>query len=421
MTIALERELIRDIWKNPRGVNELLILPFLFFPNLNPLNWLFKPFKWLFKFLFILLPYHVTSENCDQESNDSIGGVLPVFLTSFIISLVLSFGVVVIITNSDDNLFSAANTGRNSTFNSYSFFDDWANIILYTFVVPTYVALCIVIYYISRAFLNQKSVRKYEGSDITAKVIHGTRPKYTYGVWQIGVMVTTVLVTASLISIVYQSDVYNLLLCVDENFCNGSGEPLLYWFLTENGSSVTYNDAGIYYILLNFFLMLTIIVCILYYYASAFSVIGLKKYIDQGLYDNPEHLTLDLKIYAQLYVYAKWLFFAFIVNTYIWKESYLGNVTNVDVTLVAYAAVGSFLLPIPNYIVQTSWNLRQRKLYLSGLITKRADGFTIYPRGRILVSKNIASFLIGSFFSIGVLTLLGLEPLDFVKNAVWPD
>lgn len=414
-TEQVKRLLLVDIWRNPRNIAEffisLLIWLYIFlneyriYKKIRIFYYIFYIPKAILKailkatlnLIFIFLPYYPSQNKQDFNKSSRI---LPLFLTAYFVTIVLSYCMVWSLTFINNRLFSSVDIVQDGMYKLFNFNDDLANTILYIFVVPVYIALCVVIISISRSFQNQLSIRKNERTNEVQKVVDGTRPKLVQPKWSIGIMVIVVILAAILFSANYQHDVYNLLLCTSKDHCNSTQAPLLYWFLTEGDFGVTYNASGFYYIILNFILILTIIISVLFFYSSAFSVVAITKYIDKGLYDDFDDLSTDLRQYSLLYVYTKWLFLLFIINTYIWKISYLGDVENLDITLFAFTIIGSILLPLPNYIVQMSMNLRQRKLYLSDDhdLSKRSPAFSIFPRGRKMVMKNVANFFIALFF-----------------------
>lgn len=411
----MDRELLHDIWRNPRSIFEIAVLPALFINGYQRLQpGVISPILCFFRFIlvvipvtaakliFLILPFFPSKNSDDESLCDSAINAIPIAIASFAITIFFSFGMTFLLANSESTTVVST-----ATISTYSFQDDWANRWLYLIVVPAYITLSVIIVFTSRAFQKVDSSRSAYHSDQNPKVLDGTRPKFARGgTSQLGVVAVGALIAAFWMATSYQIDVYNLLLCFEGGICNRTESTLLYWFLVNKGGNITYNIAGHYYIVLIFFLLAVVIISTLFYYSSAFSVVGLTKHIHAGKYDDFNVLYSDLKGYRLLFVYAKWLSLAFIVNTYIWKNSYLGDVQNLDVTIAAYAILASVILPIPNHILQASWNLRQRRRFLIGEIRERAQNCEIFDRGWIVVFKNSANTFIGLFFAISVIDLV---------------
>jgi len=79
----MDISLIKDIWKNPRGVNELIISIFLFIESKKYLNWVLIPPKLVVKGLFFILPYSPSSTVLMHEEFCSGRVLLPRFISSF--------------------------------------------------------------------------------------------------------------------------------------------------------------------------------------------------------------------------------------------------------------------------------------------------------------------------------------------------
>jgi len=456
-------------WKYPANFTELTISIVYFVFSLPILVVISRILGQIFQLLFLLLPYYPAKEGQDLRDGEiSTKNLHACFWSFCLLGLVFSLVVFSYVVHMDGRFHAVADYDPRTGYNIYNFLDDWANQWLYVIVVPFYVGVGALITFLCLSFQRKKTVRKtkdYSGTNLRqCSVMHGTRPEISGTPSQTAFMVLAVLVFCAVLTTQYQRDVWDLLLKdYTEHFKQQNAEgqgtdrtlralplyeeffgsipnrtkkfetaPILYWFLEIESpedcwirhvwfvpdfepEGVCYNASGYYYLVLNFGLLLFTVVSVLFFLSAAFSVIGLRQKIKDGEYENFGDISSDLRPYILSFIFAKWLFLAYIINTYIWRGSFLGKTDVVDTTIAAYTIIGSIILPIPNRIVETTWYARQRRRYLEEG-APRPSFESLVPTGWPMVLKNVANLLIATIFvdTIFDVPLQVDEFIDFV-------
>ena len=95
------------------------------------------------------------------------------------IGLFISFGIISILTYIDGRYFSINPIfDKQNGYNIYDFASDWANRILYSVVVPGYIAIGAIIIRLSWSFQNKKSVVPDRNNEIDRPLLDKIRPNF---------------------------------------------------------------------------------------------------------------------------------------------------------------------------------------------------------------------------------------------------
>ncbi len=434
-------------WTYPANATELA-LSFIYFVISMPLLIAVSRFiGWAAKIVFLLLPYYpVKNSQKLRTSSIPTKKLFILFFGACLVGYIISFVAFTFVTQAEGRFQAVAAYDTDIGYNIFNFEDDWANRLLYMIVVPFYVGIGTVIAYLCWAFQRQKTERAVHAAADDQTVLAGTRPEFSGTMRQNVFWCVVTLIFCLHFTTEYQRDVWNSLLVdyerhfqqelapasesqmralplYEETF--GSipqrtkefeNAPILYWFLeTKNAercwippimhlSSIDpdgtcYNASGYYYLVLNFVLLVFTVVTVLFFLSAALSVVGIRRKIIDGEYPSFSVLYNDMRLYVLSFILAKWLFLAYIVNTYVWRGSFLGETDVLDVTIVAYTIIGSIILTIPSRVVETTWFAIQREKYEGDKFQYDRPTFeSLVPTGWPMVLKNSANLVIGIIF-----------------------
>ena len=416
-----------NVMRYPANLVELLYSYVFWFMELPYVRRVAKPArKYISAFLFLFLPYWPAAKPVETRPfSDLWRSCRRLLLIGFIAGLTLCLGGCLLVTFLDNRLWAASPLFNDMGINIYNFMDDWANLILYAFVVPCYVACGTAIIALCWKFQNQTFDKGGPGPTIVP-LLEGTRPAFVGKPKHLVMLGLVVIAFTGYMAADYQINVLDVLSVNYSGLFKG-GEvanqalpfleyimgpikghnfdlkpgPIMYWFLEKRSGGFSYNMSGYFYIYLHYVLLLFTVTSVLIFLSAAFSVANLRDRIEREEFKLFSNLEAQIGRYVLAFILAKWMFLAVVLNTYIWRGSLLGSVGSVDVTIIAYAIIGSFLLSISNRILEIFWYSRQRQKFVSsGCSNKyeRPSFQSIVPSGWPMVLKNTANVLLGLVF-----------------------
>jgi len=310
-----------------------------------------------------------------------------IFRYGFVAGLVLCFGMTLLFT-------VLAGTWSGSETNRVYFREDWQNIVLYLFVCPAYVGWCV---WMVALFAGRSATLGAFADEIGA-------PRRRVRLARFPVTVIAMLSLTALIVFGYIQDILSV-----------ANVPEAYWFMTApTAEGVRYlNSVGVYYVILNFCLMLVTAAAVFCFFAMFFDTLR----VGQGLRTMPAGLSVQfptvakrLATFTEAYLIAKLLCATYIVNVVVWRLSPLGATTNIELASMVLAAMGLFFISFPRYYVELMWRDYQER---AGV---RNDGFKdLRPaRERVLVSVVDTFFI--STFVFNYFSLAAANPQSFVVD-----
>lgn len=307
-----------------------------------------------------------------------------IFAYGYIAGLILCLGMTWALT-----VASATWIGTDA--NTVYFSTDRWNLALYTFVCPAYVGLCSCMIVL---FIRQSTIVGKLADDLG-----GLRRS----LWTARFPVALIAITCVTAIIVwkYIRDILDL-----------KNVPQGYWFMTKPIDGVRYlNDVGIYYVVLNFCLLLITVTAALCFFSMFFETVR----VGEGLRTLGSDSTIDfgtikerLTSFTESYLLAKLLCGVYILNIWIWGFSPLGRTTNIDVASIALAVMGLFFISFPRYYVELMWRDYEVK---SGRKKKPAEPQDIRSAKERLSVNVVDSLLISTF----VLNYFGLKELGITS------
>jgi len=431
------------VMKYPANLVEFLFSFFYWFMELPCVRCASRPLrKYISLGLFFFLPYWPGAKPVQARPFSDLWRSCQWFLIGgFAVGLILSLGGSLLVTYLDDRLFVTNPMFNGNDLNIYNFMNDWANLILYSFVVPFYVACGTGIIALCWQFQNQ-TFKIGDAEPTSVPLLEGARPVFVGTPKHLICLGLAVAAFTGFLAFDYQSNVFSVLtkgyaeLFPDDKVKNEAlpfleymmgpiekynselkPAPILYWFLENKSDGFLFNMSGYFYIALNYVLLLFTVISVLVLLSAGFSVANLRDRIDREEFKNFRDLEAQIGRYVLAFILAKWMFLAYVVNTYIWRGSLLGTVGPVDVTIIAYTIIGSFLLPIPNRVLEIFWYSKCRRVFISSGCSKnpgRPSFQSIVPSGWPMVLKNTVNVLLPLVF-VDLIFNLRERVLDIIK------
>jgi hypothetical protein len=312
-----------------------------------------------------------------------------IFGYGFLAGLVLCFGMTLLFT-------VLAGTWSGTAPNTVYFREDWQNIVLYLFVCPAYVGWCV---WMLALFVGRSATLGAFADEIGA-------PRRRFRIARFPVTVIAMLSLTALIVFGYIADILKV-----------QNVPEAYWFMTaQTADGVRYlNSVGVYYVILNFCLMLITAAAVFCFFSMFFDTLR----VGHGLRTMPASLPVEfptvarrLATFTEAYLIAKLLCATYIVNVVVWRLSPLGATTNIELASMVLAAMGLFFISFPRYYVELMWRDYQER---AGI---RNEGFKdLRPaRERVLVSVVDTFFI--STFVFNYFSLAAADPESFLTDAL---
>jgi hypothetical protein len=310
-----------------------------------------------------------------------------IFGYGFLAGLVLCFGMTLLFT-------VLAGTWTGNAADTVYFREDWQNIVLYLFVCPAYVGWCV---WMIALFVGRSATLGAFADEIGA-------PPRRFRIARFPVTVIAMLSLTAVIVFAYIEDILDV-----------RNVPEAYWFMTAPAANgVRYlNSVGVYYVILNFCLMLVTAAAVFCFFAMFFDTLR----VGHGLRTMPASLPVNfptvarrLATFTEAYLIAKLLCATYIVNVVVWRLSPLGATTNIELASMVLAAMGLFFISFPRYYVELMWRDYQERAGIRG------DGFKdLRPaRERVLVSVVDTFFI--STFVFNYFSLAAADPQSFLVD-----
>lgn len=254
------------------------------------------------------------------------------FWGGFIVAFVLCFLVVVAWTVLSGT-FSGQEVGK------LFFVEDWPNIINYSVLCPLYVGFGSVVI--------GAVIRSGPKLDRLSK---DSRPNP----WSRGLVVLLVLLFAALLTAQYMTEILS-----------PDVYPESYWFIgreSSDGDRIL-GALGIYYILLNFTLLVFALAVAAAFFSIFRSLITLGRFLSRSddLPFSTDELKEKLQGYTVAYAGGKLFVAVLMLNAYTWKWERPQGSFNLILMGAALTVLGTVYLSFPRYFVENQWfYLRQR-------------------------------------------------------------
>jgi len=249
--------------------------------------------------LFAVSPELPTTLSKTFEFPGTKAGLARVFLAT----LAIAFG------------FTALMCALSGTLNADSdpatirFFEDKWNLWLYLLVCPTYVSLCVHIMDLAARHWGKRAVRE---ASPRLKKLRRSRLFFTV---VLVVVCSTLFVTNYLYNAVNTPAAYN-------------GVPVTYWFLQAGDGGRILNQAGFFYVILNFMLISITFVAVMAYVALLLDALSIVNNLELGKCGSAATVVGELNAYLGAMLVAKWLAAVYIINIFIWTLSPIGAATS---------------------------------------------------------------------------------------------
>ncbi len=260
---------------------------------------------------------------------------------------------------------------------------DWHNLVLYTTVVPVYVSSGILL--IITVLGGWHEIASLESS-LRGKTVYTSVPL------KAPVLCLFALGAAFLAIANYMKDI-----------TDPSNVPAVYWFLEITGNGTrTISSLGVYYALLNFVLLLITLTTLIFFMSSVAATLGVARAIATYSRDSPELrfevVKAKLSTFSEVYLLAKLIIAAYVVNFGIFADSPLGNTTNLFLMQALLVAVGVFFIAIPRNEVELQWFRYKERMEYEELELHSYDDLLDFRAARI--ANIIDTFFIGSLIAI---------------------
>lgn len=269
------------------------------------------------------------------------------------------------------------------------FRDDIHNILLYTFICPTYIGLGVLL--IITAYAGGHNLCNVENQTTCSAI---SRRQILF---QIPLLCVVILGVALTLTSMYIRDVSD----VDRI-------GYVYWFLEETPRGEARLGAlGVYYFLLNFVLLLVTLVslaCFMSVFAATIRIANNVKMLERPLTDDVvETFSLRFEIFVRVYYLAKFLIAAYILNFWIWHKSPLGGVQNLYVAHFFLMLVVFLFMTIPIYYLELQWYRHRIRYALTtsgGLLNVEGIAARMNLGYAVVVSRILDFLLLGSVFYV---------------------
>jgi len=283
------------------------------------------------------------------------------FFSSAGLAFVLSFGVL------------SAWTQLNGTFSGDDttilyWIDDLPNLINYSLLVPSYVGLATV---------------------LCALMVHGqgrlrrlaALPSRASGRWRRLLVILLILLASSLLTSNYIVEIMNPDLYQKS-----------YWFTEEIAGIRVLGGLGVYYVLLNYSLLVISLLAL----AAFLSVAWLAFQVGRRLSASPLLETselLDLRerltMFTQAYAVAKLLAAVYMLNAYTWRWERPEHSVNLILLGAVLTVMGVFFVSMPRYFIELQWY----RLKQAGLTKMPAELRNAYDDIRPFEIQLLANFV----------------------------
>ena len=217
--------------------------------------------------------------------------------------------------------------------------DGW-NIILYTLVCPTYVALSCGLIALT---ITEWSVLADYADAKTNPDAHRHSPKRLYLVFFFAMLLCTIFITN------YMQDVLNPI-------GDDATVARVYWFMKDLGEgNRTLNRVGYYYVVLNFTLLFLTILGVACFLSLAAEVMRAGTAHSVQRIDSFEILHVRLESFTKAYLLTKGLAASYAANVFVWAVSPLGKTDNLLLAQIALTIVGVFFVAVPRQYIELKW------------------------------------------------------------------
>jgi hypothetical protein len=191
------------------------------------------------------------------------------------------------------------------------------------------------------------------------------------------------------------------------NFANEILDPTVvrrgYWFvdIAPDGAR-TFNNAGRYYVAMNLALLELTILAVVAYFAISIEVFRMGAYLvtpkfvaDYGF----NHIKKKLSGYSRCHVLAKLLTAVYVANIYIWKDSPLGQMSNVNIAAIALCIIGIFFVGIPRLYFELKWFEADSELKASREVFSNDSSFELRNNPQKIACGLLDTFFVGGFIA----------------------
>lgn len=277
-----------------------------------------------------------------------------IFLCTASLTFLLSFCFKVFIS------YRSGTLDRSSIPGIIGFWDDWHNIILFTTIVPAYVATCICL--IITITMSWKEVNHTAISGTTVKEDYEKSIDAKYGLRLVAFATISLLIASLFIS----------------HYIDQLRDPEItkvqYWFFSNPDPSSNIrilNKAGSYYLFLNTILLLVTAFAALCYISISIEAFRLGRELPAILFSQGKKdwengtirkLTTKRNKFRKLvsaftksYLWTKTVILIYMINILIWQDSPASSVQNVDVAIIILIAFGLFFVALPRLYLGSRW------------------------------------------------------------------
>lgn len=203
-----------------------------------------------------------------------------------------------------------------------NFFEDKSNLILYTFICPLYVALSIQIIMISSRY--------------GVAVDDATRPTSQLEAARSPFALTLCLAIAAAFAVKYVGDVAV------------GADGRTYWFNDRIGDIRVLNSGGIYYSIMVFAFLSTVLMAALNLLSITASAMRLVNSLSAQDCGNAVAMRSTFFRSKQAFVYGRWLIAILMIHVVVWSESPLSNTVNLDIGAILLVLAAIFLTALPS-------------------------------------------------------------------------
>lgn len=177
-----------------------------------------------------------------------------------------------------------------------------------------------------------------------------------------------------------------------------------YWFFDNNHQL---GALGVYYFLLNFALLVSVLLSLMFFMSLFTSVMGVADALEKYNGDSIEFEIIRTKLasFTEGYLLAKLIVATLILNIYIWQKSPLGGVTSEDsagtdnliLAGIFMTIIGGFLISLPRYYFELQW-LRY-KYRIGEIKDDTKEHYDIRPDKITFWASILDLIIIGGFIS----------------------
>jgi hypothetical protein len=267
------------------------------------------------------------------------------------------------------------------------FLEDKWNVFLYLFVCPAYVSLCFHIMGLAGKHWGRRTT-----IGDTPRVKKRRRSRLFFA---------TLLVTA--FSIMF---VTNFLFDAVHAPSTYHGIVVKYWYLQAAGGQPVLNQAGFFYVILNFILISITFLAVFAYVALLLDALSTVASLELGQCANAREIVIELDPYLSAMLVAKWVAAVYIVNIFVWSFSPGSSATsaNLAFSVGGVVLVGWLGTMFPRIYLERRLRLYRRQCEEAGVA---AEDLQLLP-ARSMRSAKVVDFLLGLSF---VWAYFGVDPI----------